>query len=154
SVRAYQLALPTLMPFYANDVVDFFQRVPSDRLAGRCLQAAYLRRHHPDLAAIRWQHTDMTLFERPWEPAGSLLRRGVRKGLRALRDELVIGRNGKVLYLGGDQPSRVAVRFEDSGTVLEQRAADSLVSDFIASPTASAGQAVDALLSLTVAWDP
>ena len=50
SIRAYQLGLPTLMPFYADEVVDFFLRVPTDRLPGRRLQTAYLRRHHPDLA--------------------------------------------------------------------------------------------------------
>ncbi|HEY4378074.1 MAG TPA: asparagine synthase-related protein, partial [Acidimicrobiales bacterium] len=84
SVRAYQLGLPTLLPFYANDVVDFFQRVPSDRLGGRRLQVAYLRRHHRDLAKVTWQESGMSLFEAPWEPAAVLGRRAVHKAVRTI----------------------------------------------------------------------
>ena len=96
SVRAYQLAVPTLLPFYANEVVDFFLRVPSERLPGRRLQTAYLRRHHPDLARITWQGSGMSLYEQPWEPTVALGRRAIAKGLRLLRRERVIERNWEV----------------------------------------------------------
>lgn len=56
--HACRLAQPALLPFYGNDVVDFFLRVPSERLADRRLQTAYLKRHHPDLARVIWQDAE------------------------------------------------------------------------------------------------
>lgn len=118
SVRAYQLAVPTLLPFYANDVVDFFLRVPTDRLPGRRLQSAYLRRHHPDLARITWQDTGMSLYERPLEPAGALARRAIAKGIRSLRRQPTIERNWEVQY---QAPDSVLERLKDdrSGSQLD-----------------------------------
>lgn len=98
SVRAYQLAVPTVLPFFANDVVDFFLRVPSDRLPERQLQKAYLRRHNPDLARVIWQDTGMSLYERPWEPSMALARRAIAKGVRTIRRHHVIERNAEVQY--------------------------------------------------------
>ena len=49
-----------------------------------------LRRHHPDLAAITWQDTGMSLYERRWEPAVALGRRAVAKAVRvALRRKAI-----------------------------------------------------------------
>lgn len=154
SVRAYQLAAPTLMPFYANEVVDFFLRVPSERLPGRRLQTAYLRQHHPDLARITWQDTGMSLYERPWERATALGRRAMTKGLRTLRSEQVIERNWEVQYLSADGPERVRdlVRRAAAAATADVSSAElqRFMSDFRKSPDSSRGYVLDALVTLSV----
>ena len=153
SVRAYQLGLPTLMPFYANEVVDFFLRVPTDRLPGRRLQTAYLRRHHPDLARVTWQDTDMSLFERPWEPGAALARRVVRKAIRTVRRQPVLERNWEVQYLSTGRPDRLRALLLAPGSAAVEFAGEqgvrSFVDGFLATPDAGSGYAVDTLLTLT-----
>lgn len=152
SVRAYQLAVPTLMPFYANAVVDFFLRVPSERLPGRRLQTAYLRRHHPDLARITWQDSGMSLYERPWEPTLALGRRALAKGLRTLRREQVIERNWEVQYLGGSRPDRLQdlLRSSVPGTAgLSSTDVQGFIDTFLQAPDGAQGYALDALLTLS-----
>ncbi len=150
SVRAYQLGVPTLLPFYANDVVDYFLRVPSTRLPGRRLQTAYLRRHHPDLAAITWQDTGMSLYERRWEPAVALGRRAVAKAVRVALRRKAIERNWEIQYLGGDRPQRVQAMLTGSGERLgfSARLVEAFMDDFLASPNAGNGYALDTLLTL------
>lgn len=99
SMRAYQLALPTLLPFYGNEVVDFFLRVPTERLVERRLQVAYLQRYHQDLARIRWQQSGMSLNQRPWEPTMDLARRALAKGIRAIRHRPAMERNWEIQFL-------------------------------------------------------
>lgn len=153
SVRAYQLAVPTLMPFYANEVVDFFLRVPSDRLPGRRLQTAYLRRHHPDLARITWQDTGMSLFEHRWEPAVSLGRRAFAKARRKIRRERVIERNWEVQYLTGDGPDSVSrllrsSALDEDGAIRQDLLP--LAEMLLSNPTAANGFAVDVLVAIAV----
>jgi len=151
SVRAYQLAVPTLLPFYANDVVDFFLRVPSDRLPRRRLQAAYLRRHHPDLARITWQDTGMSLYERPWEPAYALARRAVAKGLRTVRRQQVIERNSDVQYLAlgiGESLTHAELLQATAGFTRERQASWSLVERSRSDPGVVVGQVADSLVTL------
>lgn len=152
SIRAYQLGLPTLMPFYANEVVDFFLRVPTDRLSGRRLQTAYLRRHHPDLARITWQDTDMSLFERLWEPGAALARRAVRKAIRTARRQTVLERNWEVQYLMGDGPGRLRDLLLDPGSPAAKLAGEgpvkALLQQFLSRPEAGNGYTVDMLATI------
>lgn len=154
SVRAYQLAVPTLLPFYANDVVDFFLRVPTGRLPRRRLQTAYLRRHHPDLARITWQDTGMSLYERTWEPSLALMRRAVAKGVRTIRRQRVVERNSDVQYLSGTRPAQVHSLLQAmpaAGLDLDAVDFDRFFRRGDATPTAANGYALDALVSLGAA---
>jgi hypothetical protein len=151
SVRAYQLAVPTLLPFYADDVVDFFLEVPSARLAGRRLQKAYLRRHHPDLADIPWQDTGMSLFERPWEPTVALARRAVAKGVRTLRRRPVVERNWEVQYQGVAGRERLGDLLAEGIERLPRVDPEGLgtfITASVEAPGAGAGYALDALATL------
>ncbi len=152
SVRAYQLGLPTLLPFYANEVVDYFLRVPPSQLEGRRLQIAYLRRHHPDLAAITWQDTDQSLFTRPWEPAAALARRAGRKALRVASRRPAIQRNWEVQYLAGAGPARMRELLAEGGLVelglLTPTDVAALCEGFRVTPDAGSGYTVDALVTL------
>lgn len=150
--RAYHLAQPTLLPFYGNDVVDFFLRVPSERLADRRLQTAYLKRHHPDLARVIWQDTGMSLFERPWEPPVSVGRRAASKVARTLGREQVIERNWEVQYLSGGASLRAKPALV-TGTWLPTVRGDVGgcldVEHLLDQPTAANGYAADILLTLS-----
>ena len=155
STRAYHLARPTLLPFYADDVVDLFLRVPSERLAGRRLQIAYLCRHHPDLARVRWQDTGRSLLDRPWEAPLALTRRAVAKGVRTARRRPVVERNWEVQYLAGDGPARLrrlllGADGGDGGAVAGVPGAEvaSFLDGFLAAPGPASGYAVDVLATL------
>jgi hypothetical protein len=151
STRAYHLARPTLLPFYADDVVDLFLRVPSERLAGRRLQIAYLRRHHPDLARVRWQDTGSSLLDRWWEPPLALARRAVAKGVRTARRRPVVERNWEVQYLTGDGPARLRRLLLDGGRTpagVDEHDLRSFVDRFLAAPDPATGYAVDVLATL------
>lgn len=151
SVRAYQLAVPTLLPFYANDVVDFFLRVPTERLPGRRLQTAYLRRHHRDLARITWQDSGMSLLQLPWEPTASLIRRAASKARRTIRRMSVIERNWEVQYLSDGMPGRVRALVLDPDVASAQPPYNDIrefLDAFFAAPDSGQGYAVDALLTV------
>ena len=152
SVRAYQLAVPTLLPFYANEVIDFFLRVPSDRLPARRLQTAYLRRHHLDLARITWQDTGMSLFERPWEPAFALTQRGIAKLLRAARRQQVVQRNWEVQYLADGRTDALGRPPADASesVAAPSHSTVSIVRELLSNPSAADGYAADALVTLAV----
>jgi len=154
SVRAYQLAVPTLLPCYANEVVDFFLRVPTGLLPARRLQTAYLRRYHPDLARITWQDTGMSLYERRWEPSVALARRAVAKGLRIIRRQQVIERNSEVQYLSAKRRAQIRSLLQPAiweTPDLEAGDMDSFLPCGYATPTAASGYALDALVSLSAA---
>lgn len=157
SVRAYQLALPTVLPFYADDVVDFFLRVPTDRLPGRRLQTAYLRRHHPDLARITRQDTGMSLFERPWEPSVALLRRVAAKGVRSLRRRTVIERNWEVQYGSPESRARLTGLVVGApGPLLAAGtgALPGLLDRFARQPDPATGYTVDVVATLAAIGHP
>ena len=151
SMRAYQLAVPTLVPFYANDIVDFFLRVPAARLPGRRLQIAHLLRHHPDLARITWEQTGMPLDPYWWNYGLALTRRAAAKASRTLRRAPAIERNWEVQYMGGDLPGqlrRQIRKVSSTSARLEHRQTDRFVEDMIAAPSAAHGYAADCAITL------
>lgn len=152
SVRAYQLGVPTLLPFYANEVVDFFLRVPPSQLAGRRLQIAYLTRHHPDLAAVPWQDTGMSLAPHAWEPAAALARRAAHKAVRTATRRPVTQRNWEVQYLTGSGPAAIRTMLLGAPSVPSQLIAratlEPLVEGFLQNPDGQSGYTVDALVTL------
>lgn len=155
SLRAYHLAVPTLVPFYDNDVIDFFLRVPSARLPGRRLQIAYLRRHHPDLAAITWQQTGMSLSRHWWEPGVAITRRAAAKIGRTVRRAPAIERNWELQYLGCNSPTRLreTLLADDApiATLITKGALAQFITTTLASPDANNGSALDSLLTLNIA---
>ena len=150
SVRAYQLAQPTLMPFYANDLVDFFLRVPTSALPGRRLQKAYLCRHHPDLARVRWQDSGMSLFEHRWEPSAAFARRALAKGVRTARRRTVTERNWELQYHDLDRTGRLAASLLGTlpGEPVESQVTDDLLLRLGGAPDPAAGHAFDTLLTI------
>lgn len=151
--RAYHLARPTTLPFYANEVVDLFLRLPADIQAGRAVQTAYLRRHHPDLAAVTWQDSGRSLHDRPWERPLSLARRAGRKALRAARRRPVVERNWEVQYLGGDRPDRLRSLVDRTvdATSIEPAVVAPIVDRFLTTPGPASAYAVDATLTVLCA---
>ena len=154
SIRAYHLARPTLVPFYANDVVDLFLQAPSNRLPGRRLQTAYLRRHHPDLARVTWQDTGMSLFEHPWEPSVAFGRRAAAKAVRTFRPRAVAERNWEVQYRTGRGTGDLQRKLADlaarvGDTTLRDPLA-TLVGDLPSNSDASSGYAADTLITLSM----
>lgn len=152
SMRAYQLAVPTLVPFYANDVIDFFLRIPSDRLPGRRLQIAYLLRHHPDLARITWQQTGMSLDQRWWEPGIAITRRSLAKAGRIVRRQPVIERNWEIQYLQCDSPTQLRKALLTEGAPVARLATKDALAHFIITalvePNANIGSALDSLFTI------
>lgn len=157
STRSYHLARPTLLPFYANDVVDLFLRLPADIHAGRAVQIAYLRRHHPDLAAVTWQGSGRTLHDRAWERPVATARRAGRKALRTVRRRSVLERNWEVQYLGADRPGRLRALAERAvgSTDVAAPVALGIVDRFLAAPDPAGAHAADTLVTLltTLAGD-
>lgn len=153
--RAYELARPVLLPFYANDLVDLFTTIPGQQLRGRRLQVAYLLRHHPDLAAVRWDKTGLQLAPTRLDRAKALSERLVRKAGRVATRRPVVQRNWEVQYLGGDRPGRLCRGLTAAGSpvvdLVGRDAVTTLLDDFFAAPGPRSGHAVDALLTLQMA---
>ena len=152
SVRSYQLARPTTLPFYANDVVDTFLGQPSGIHAGRAVQIAYLRRYHPDLAAVTWQDSGRSLLDRSWERPASLVRRAGAKAVRTLRRRPVVERNWEVQYLGDSGPDRLQELLRSSvpGTAaLSSMDVQGFIDTFLQAPDGARGYAFDSLLTLS-----
>lgn len=153
--RAYHLAQPTLLPFYANELVDLFLRVPSGQLAGRRLQKRYLCRHHPDLARVRWQDSGMSLFEHRWERPAELAKRAAAKTVRSARRQRVTQRNWEVQFLANDGPLllRTSLHAQNPPVCsgLDERRVADLLNTFFLRPTAANGFAVDTLFTIFAA---
>ncbi len=97
-IRAYHLARPTLLPFYGNDIVDFFMGVPSDLVEGRLLQIRCIQRHHRDLSRVQWQASGLPLCSHRWDPFLAICRRASSRAARYLRSRAPVERNWEVQY--------------------------------------------------------
>ncbi len=152
SMRAYQLGAPNLLPFCGNDVVDFFLRVPSDRIPGRRLQVAYLVRHHPDLARVTWDHTGLPLNPTRLRTAAGFAERVARKAGRALRPSARLQRNWEVQYLAPTGLNQLRTLLRDTATpaLTPPAALEALLTDFAQAPSGANGYTVDALATLAV----
>ncbi len=99
SLRMFQAAAFPRLPFYDSRLSDFFCTVPSEFVRKRRLQIDYLKRCAPDLARIKWQVYDTSLFRYQLFNSWLLPKRAVKKAWRLWRGKPVIERNWEVQFL-------------------------------------------------------
>jgi asparagine synthase (glutamine-hydrolysing) len=99
SIRMYQAAVMPVLPFYDKRVADVCMRLPTQQLSGRSLQIEYLKKYHPDLAAVKWQEYDSNLYNYKWLNNRNIAYRVIHKMKRTLTSSPAIIRNADVFYL-------------------------------------------------------
>ncbi|MCB0976744.1 MAG: hypothetical protein KDB02_04730 [Acidimicrobiales bacterium] len=153
--RAYQLGASVDLPFYADEVVDLFLTVPQRMLSGRALQVAYLRRFHPDLAAIRWQQSGTTLLDRWWERPAAKAERAVRKVSRTALRRSVLERNWEVQFLGEGRSARLEslVRPLVERDLLTKAGATEALDEFAVHPAPDKAHRIDVMVALAAVLD-
>lgn len=102
SIRMFQQGAFPRLPFYDNRVVDLFASIPTNFLCNRNLQIDYLKRYHPDLAAIRWQEFGANLFQYKYFNNRQLPYRVVSKLQRMMKGTKFISRNWELFYLNAE----------------------------------------------------
>ena len=148
SMRAYRLAVPTLLPFYDDRLADLMLRIPSGMHRGRSLQVELLTRRHPDVARVRWQATGRDLFA-PEPPALVRTARGaLRRAGRLVTRTPVIERNWEVQLRPFPDRLREALTPAVSVGLVTAADLDDLLARLKGLVDPSAGYAVDTLLAM------
>jgi asparagine synthetase B (glutamine-hydrolysing) len=146
---AYRAALPLALPFYDNRLVDFYLTVPTEVVSGRRLQVEYLRRHHPDLAAVPWEATGRSLLAEDGSAAGRTARRVVDKIRRSAARTPTTSRNWEVQYRSPAARAEVARRLDGlPDDLVDSAAVARLHADWQHRPTGSNGYEIDMLVTL------
>jgi hypothetical protein len=147
-------AIPRV-PYYDIDLVSFFCTVPTEYVRDRQLQIDHLKRYAPDLARIRWQQTDTSLYriaQRKWL---SLPRRAYRRSKRTITGERPIQRNWEVQFLNLEGRRNLERWLLQPNLRLHEYVAptdiSNLLNDFYKSPQAGNGYTVSMLLTFS-AW--
>ena len=156
SLRAYQLGLVHLVPFYDQRLADFFCRQPSKPMAGRKFQIEYLKRYGPDLAQVPWQtYYDANLYQYLHFNTWMLPRRALKKLGRMIKRKQVFERNWEVQFLNPAGRAGLEQWLLTPGLKLHDVTPRSelaaFLSDFYAAPGAANGYAASMLLTLS-AW--
>ena len=99
SLRAYQIGLFPILPFYDHRLADFFSRLPTSYVADRKLQIDYLKHYAPELARVKWQPYDADLYHYQHFKSWLLPKRAVKKLGSVLSGEKIIQRNWEVQFL-------------------------------------------------------
>jgi len=99
SLRMFQTGLFPILPFYENQIVDFFLQVPASYISGRKLQIDYLKRFAPDLARVRWQAYNANLYEIDFFNSLLLPRRIITKLRSKLLKNQNLKRNWEIQFL-------------------------------------------------------
>lgn len=154
SLRAYELGARPSLPFYDPRLVDFFLTVPTEHVAGRRLEIDAIKRLAPDLARVRWQAFDASLYSWHRHDTLHLPRRAVKKAWRLLRRQKVLQRNWEVQFGGEDGRQGLRRRLLEPGLRLHQwvdrQEVDALLADFEARPTGAVGYTVSMLVTLSL----
>ncbi len=153
-LRAYENAAWPRTPFYDRRVTDQLMVMPPALLAQRKLQIEYLKRHAPDLAAVRWQAYDADLYR--YRRFNDL--QVPRRALGWLKRRLNIGatapiRNWEVQLLGHRPELEDTLLGPDSPLpeMTSARAISQLLDDFYSNPSGANGRTVSILLTTAVA---
>ncbi|MFZ1809266.1 MAG: hypothetical protein WAU36_18680 [Cyclobacteriaceae bacterium] len=99
SIRMFQSGAFPRLPFYDNRIVDLFATIPTSFLVNRKLQIDYLKRYHPDLAAITWQEYGSNLYRYKYWNNRMLPYRILSKIARTVKGTSSIARNWEIFYL-------------------------------------------------------
>lgn len=155
SLRAFELGATPRIPYYDNDLVDFFCTVPTEFVRDRRLQIDHLKRYAPELARIKWQQADANLY---WARYGywlGLPRRAYQKVKRSVRGERAIQRNWELQFLSPEGRNglehwllRPGLKIHEFVSPLRIK---ELIEDLFASPRADNGYTVSILLTFS-AW--
>lgn len=154
SVRAYEVAATPKLLFYDPRLVDFFLRLPTDYVARRRLEIGAIKRLAPDLARVRWQAFDASLYTWHLHDSLHLPRRAIKKLWRLARREKVLQRNWEVQF-GGSQGRRdlrrhllePGLRLHDWVSI---RDVEALLRDFFDRPDGANGYTVSMLLTFAL----
>ena len=154
SLRAYELAARPSLPFYDPRLVDFFLTVPTGYVAGRRLEIDAIKRLAPDLARVRWQAFDASLYSWHLHDSLHLPRRALKKAWRLLRREKVLERNWEIQF-GGSEGRRGLRRYLlEPGLRLhlwvDRRVVEKMLEDFEACPDGARGYSVSMLVTLSL----
>ncbi|MFC1584249.1 asparagine synthase-related protein [Fibrobacterota bacterium] len=99
SSKMYQAGAFPKMPFYDTRFTDFIATVPNACLRGRRLQIDYLKKFAPELARVKWEVYDTTLFRLKYFNNLLLPKRAVKKFWRTVRGKRPIELNWEVQLL-------------------------------------------------------
>lgn len=153
SLRMYQSAVWTRLPFYDNRVTDLMATLPSDFVRGRRLQINYLKRHHPSLAHVEWQGYAGDLFEVDGFRTRLLPRRAWRKLLRTLKSAYDPASNWRHQFHPATEKRRLADMLRSSDSPLRSITDAGILHGFLeesadATWDAGRGYALSMLLTL------
>ncbi len=155
SLRVFQAGMFPILPFYDNDLVDFFTQVPGEFLAGRKLQVDYLKRFAPDLARVKWQQFDANLYQYKGFTTWRLPRRAIQKLKRQFFPGPIVQRNWELQFLNPEGKAGLNQYLLEPGLKLHGlfsvQVLQQLLADFYRDPSAARGYAVSMLLTLS-AW--
>lgn len=154
SLRMFQGAAFTRLPFYDSRLCDFFCTVPTEYVKARRLQVDYIKRCAPDLARIAWQPYDANLYWYKRFHSLLLPRRAVKRLWRMAVGTRTIQRNWEVQFLGAAGRANIVNWLLRPGLHVHEyvspASVEALVNDFYASPTAALGYSVSMLLTFSV----
>jgi len=153
SLRMYQAAVLPVLPFYDKRIVEFFSAVPTSVVAQRLFQIAYIKKYHPELAAIKWQEYDANLYNYKRFNNRNILYRVVKKIERSLRPKNNIRRNWELFYLneeGRKNLENILLNNPAFAKVVEIEKVKELVQDFYDYPTAANGYRISMMHTFAV----
>lgn len=155
SLRGFEPGATPRVPYYDNDLVDFFCTVPTEFVRDRRLQIDHLKRYAPDMATIQWQGKGTNLHLIDYARWLTLPGRAYRKASRMIRGERPIQRNWEVQFLSEGGRRNLEQHLLSDGLQIHELVAPAkiraLLDDFYADPGAANGYTVSMLLTFA-AW--
>ncbi|MBN8671435.1 MAG: hypothetical protein J0L80_12160 [Chitinophagales bacterium] len=153
SLRMYQAAVLPVLPFYDKRIVDFFSMVPTSIVQQRLFQIAYIKKHHPELARIKWQEYDANLHNYKRFNNRNLLYRIVKRIQRSLKTNNNISRNWELFYLndaGRKNLEKILLDNPAFAKIVEIEKVKELLQDFYDYPTAANGYRISMMHTFAV----
>lgn len=152
SIRMFQQGAFPRLPFYDNRVVDLFATIPTSFLHQRKLQVDYLKRYHPDLAAITWQEYGSNLFRYKLWNNRMLPYRVLSKLGRMTRGTKTISRNWEIFYLNTEGKRKLTNNLLNSPltSVVSPDEVQKLLDEFYRNPNGANGYAISMLHTYSI----
>lgn len=153
SLRMYQAAVMPVLPFYDKRIVDFFSTVPTSIVQQRLFQIAYIKKYHPELAKIKWQEYDASLYNYKRFNNRNILYRIVKKIQRSIDAKKNITRNWELFYLNDEGRKNLEKILLDNpafAKVVDIERVKEQLQDFYDYPTAANGYRISMLHTFAV----